>query len=157
VTDVASQRLLTMMDPWGHRVRPGLAPRIVNPTAVVWMRSTRRTREIADQLGELGLAVLRATSFRHVDASLRPDATPACALAVIDFAAIAAAHIDTLTSARWMGYLGAIIAVAAPGEVTPHTRAMLRIEDVVAPAGGALRAAVERWLAVTAPRGARGS
>ena len=142
-----SQRLLKMMDPLGHVVTSRRVLASAAPKAVVWAASARVARWIAAELAAVGVEPLRATSFRHVDASLRWETQPPCALAVLDFTAISAADIATLTTARWTGYRGAIIAVAAPGVVSAETQAVVRLDSVVGPDDGeALRTAVSRAL-----------
>lgn len=118
------------MDPLGHvPARRGGAPG--SRRAVVW--ATARTASwITGALAASGVPALRATSFRHVAASLRGEASPACALAVLEFAAMSAADIAILTTARWAGYRGAIVAVAAPGAVPRETQAIVRIDAIVA-------------------------
>lgn len=141
-----SQRLLTMMDPLGHvtarrRAADG------TPTAVVWAATTRTARWILAELSAAGVAAVRATAFRHVDASLRGEVQPPCAIAILDFRALSAANLASLMTARWMGYRGALIAVAAPGLVSAQTQAVVRIDAVVAPdSGEQLRHAVLRAL-----------
>jgi hypothetical protein len=142
-----SQRLLKMMDPRGHLATARRVLASAAPKAVVWAASSRVATWIAAELVAAGVEPLQATSFRHVDASLRMESVPACSLAVIDFTAISAANIATLTTARWVGYRGAIIAVAGPGVVSPQTEAVVRIDAVVPPDGDALRAAVARLFA----------
>jgi hypothetical protein len=142
-----SQRLLKMMDPRGHvtATRRVVASRA--PKAVMWAQGQRATDWIAAELQAAGIEPLRATAFRHVDASLRIDAVPPCALAVIDFAAISAAHIAMLTTARWTGYRGPIIAIAPPGTVSRQTQAVVWIDAIVHPgAGEPLRDVVARLL-----------
>jgi hypothetical protein len=141
---MTSQRLLTMMDPLGHlmtprRVMAGAA------RAIVWAASARTAGWIAAELASVGVEALRATSFRHVDASLRAEAGPGCALAVIDFAAVSASDLAILTTLRWTGFRGPIVAVAPPGAVAAETCAIVRIAAVVAP-GGPLAAEVARAL-----------
>jgi hypothetical protein len=150
-----SQRLLKMMDPLGHVTTSRRVLASSSPKAVVWARSARVASWIAAELTAVGVEPLRATSFRHVDASLRTEALPPCALAVIDWSAISAADISTLTTARWAGYRGPIIAVAAPGTVPRETQAIVRIDTVVSPEGhggaGPLRDAVARLLGAPGP------
>jgi hypothetical protein len=142
-----SQRLLKMMDPLGHIVTSRRVLASASPKAVVWAPTARGARWIAAELAAVGVEPLRATSFRHVDASLRRETQPVCALAVLDFSAISAADVATLTTARWAGYRGAIIAIAAPGVVSPETEAVVRLDAVIAPDDGeALRCAVCRAL-----------
>ena len=143
-----SQRLLKMMDPWGHVTASRRVLASTAPKAVVWTQARRLTGWIAAELQAAGFEPLLATSFRHVDASLRPDAVPSCALAVIDFGAISLAHIATLTTARWARYRGPIIAIAGPGVVSPRPGAVVRIDAIVRPDGGEpLRDAVARVVA----------
>ena len=141
-----SQRLLKMMDPLGHIVTSRRVLASASPKAVVWATTARLARWIAAELAAIGVEPLRATSFRHVDASLRCETQPRCSLAVLDFSAISAADIATLTTARWAGYRGAIIAIAAPGVVSPETQAVVRLDAVVRPDDGELRSAVARAL-----------
>jgi hypothetical protein len=146
-----SQRLLKMMDPLGHVTAPRRVLTSKAPKAVVWALAPRITGWIAAELQAAGVEALLATSFRHVDASLRIDAVPPCSLAVIDFNAISEANIATLTTARWSGYRGHIIAVAGPGIVSAHTQAIVRIDAIVFPAapgtGVPLRDVVARLIA----------
>lgn len=146
---VPSQRLLKMMDPLGHMATPRRVLASTAPKAVVWAASARTATWIAAELAAAGIDPLRATSLRHVDASLRPDAVPPCALAVIELAAAAEATIATLTEARWAGYRGALIAVAGPGDLAPQTQAIVRIDAVVPPGGSELRDVVARWFAAS--------
>jgi hypothetical protein len=142
-----SQRLLKMMDPLGHVATPRRVLASTSPKAVVWAATARTAGWIAAELIVAGVESLRATSFRHVDASLRGEARPPCALAVLEFTAMSAADIATLTTARWTGYRGSIIAVAPPGVVSRKTQAIVRIDAIVNPDGGELlRDAVARAL-----------
>jgi hypothetical protein len=139
---VPSQRLLKMMDPLGHMATSRRVPASTAPKAVVWAATSRSATWIAAELAAVGVDPLRATSLRHVDASLRIDAIPACSLAVIEFPAGPAASEDstaTLTAARWLGYRGAIIAIAGPGIVSAQIQAIVRIDAVVSPTGSELR------------------
>jgi len=140
-----SQRLLKMMDPLGHVLAPRRVLASGAPKAVVWAVAARTASWIAAELAAAGVEALRASSFRHVDASLRQESRPVCALAVIEFATVSASDIATLTSLRWTGYRGPIIAVAPPGVVSAETRAIVRI-DAVINIGGALRDEVTRVL-----------
>lgn len=139
-----SQRLLRIMDPLGHLMTPR---RVMADAAkaIVWAAAARTARWIAAELAAVGVEALRATSFRHVDASLRAEAAPGCALAVIDFAAVSESDLAILTTLRWTGFRGPIVAVAPAGVVSAETRAIVRIASVVAP-GGALGAEVARAL-----------
>lgn len=150
-----SQRLLKMMDPLGHIVTSRRVLASTAPKAVVWAATARLARWIAAELAAVGVEPLRATSFRHVDASLRWETQPPCALAVLDFSAISASDIATLTTARWSGYRGPIIAVAAPGVVSAETRAIVRLDAVIAPdCGPLLRDAVARAVGLRNPAAA---
>lgn len=146
-----SQRLLKMMDPLGHVVTSRRVLASAAPKAVVWAANARVARWIAAELAAVGVEPLRATSFRHVDASMRGDTRPPCSLAVLDFSAISAGNIATLTTARWIGYRGPIIAVAGPGVVSPQTEAIVRLDAVVDPDGGDLRRAVAVALSGATP------
>lgn len=139
-----SQRLLKMMDPLGHVTTSRRVLASHAPKAVVWAQTPRIAAWIAEELAAAGVEPLRATSFRHVDTSLRTEAQPPCALAVLDFGAISAANIATLTTARWTGYLGPIVAVAMPGVVSKETEAIIRIDAIVTPHSTALRDVVAR-------------
>jgi hypothetical protein len=144
---MASQRLLKMMDPLGHVSSSRRMLASLAPTAVVWAPAPRTAAWITRELGVIGVEPLRATSFRHVDASLRIETHPRCALAVIDFGAVSAANIATLTTARWAGYRGPIVAVAAPGVVSRETEAIIRIDAIVSPGSDALHEIVARLIA----------
>jgi hypothetical protein len=146
---VPSQRLLKMMDPLGHVTTSRRVLSSVAPKAVVWAHTQRVAGWIAAELGAVGVEPLRATSFRHVDASLRMESLPHCVLAVIDFTAMAAEDIAMLTTARWAGYRGPIIAVAAPGIVSKETEAIVRIDAIVKPHSPTLRDVVARVLGVS--------
>lgn len=135
-----------MMDPLGHVTTSRRVLASGAPKAVVWAHAARVASWIAAELGAVGVEPLRATSFRHVDASLRMEALPHCALAVIDFTTTSAADIAVLTTARWAGYRGPIIAVAAPGVVSRETEAIIRIDAIVAPLSPTLRDVVARVL-----------
>jgi hypothetical protein len=142
-----SQRLLKMMDPLGH-----LGPRRTLATAtakaVVWAQNPKITVWIAGELRAAGIEPLLATSFRHVDSSLRRDAHPPCALAVIDFAAVSSSDVLALTAARWSGYRGPIIAIAAPANISAQTRTVVGIDAIVMPDGDEpLRDVVARVMA----------
>jgi hypothetical protein len=143
-----SQRLLKMMDPLGHVTgsRPVLASS--TPKAVVWAQSARIAAWIAGELAVAGVAPLRATAFRHVYASLRMEALPHCALAVIDFSATSAGDISMLTTARWAGYRGPIVGIAPPGVVSKEIEAVVRIDAIVPPHSTALRDVVGRLIGV---------
>jgi len=136
-----------MMDPRGHMATARRVLASAAPKAVVWAASPRLATWIAAELVAAGVEPLQATSFRHVDASLRYDSVPPCSLAVLDFTAISAADIATLTTARWAGYRGAIVAVAGPGIVSPQTEAIVRIDAIVRGEGPDLRSAVARLFA----------
>jgi hypothetical protein len=132
---VPSQRLLKMMDPLGHLTTSRRVLASSAHVAVVWARSARIASWIAAELrsiGGVGIEPLRATSFRHVHASLRMESPP-CALAVLEWSAVSAADVAVLTTARWAGYRGPIIAVAAPGAVSRETQAVIRVDAVVSP------------------------
>lgn len=146
-----------MMDPLGHVADQPRSAASSAPSAVVWAATARTARWIMAELSAAGVAAARATSFRHVDASLRGETRPPCAIAVIDFRAISAANLATLTTARWMGYRGAIIAIAAPALVSAEMQAVVRIDAVVAPdSGEALRRAVSRALPPSWPEATPG-
>ena len=132
-----------MMDPLGHGAGAGIGP--ATTRAVMWATTARRAAWMKAELTEAGLSVLRATSFRHVQASLVGEGALACALAAIDFAAVTPAELAVLVSARWAGYRGAIIAVAGPAGVEPDVRAIVHLEAVVEPIAHGLRDAVARW------------
>lgn len=138
-----SQRLLKMMDPLGHVTTSNRVLATRAPVGVVWAGSARLAAWISGELAAVGVEPLRATAFRHVDASLRMEAVPRCSLAVIDFSAVSAADIATLTTVRWAGYRGSIIAVAKPEVVSDQTRAVVRIDAIIDPGNAlALRDAV---------------
>ncbi|TMQ16030.1 MAG: hypothetical protein E6J90_06820 [Deltaproteobacteria bacterium] len=142
-----SQRLLKMMDPLGHVATSRRVLASAAPKAVVWAATARTAAWIAAELAAAGVEPLRATSFRHVDASLRGEPRPPCALAVLEFSAMSTANIAALTTARWAGYRGSIIAIAAPGAVSRETVAIVRIDAIVSPDGREpLRDAVTRVL-----------
>lgn len=137
LVSMPSQRLLKMMDPLGHLTTSRRVLASTAPKAVVWAVTPRVVAWVASELARAGVVPLRASSFRHVDASLRQEARPPCVLAVVEFAAVSTADIATLTTARWAGYRGPIVAVAAPGVVSPQTQAVVRIDAIVAPDGSA--------------------
>ncbi len=126
-----SQRLLKMMDPLGHM---GTRRTLVSSAAkaVVWAPTAVRADWITGELRAAGIEPLRATAFRHVDASMRLSTRPPCALAVIDFSAVSETDVSTLIAARWAGYVGPIIAV---GELDARTRALVQIAAHVHPEG----------------------
>jgi hypothetical protein len=126
-----SQRLLKMMDPLGHVATSRRVLASTSPKAVVWAATARIAAWIAAELAAAGVEPLRATSFRHVDASLRGEARPPCSLAVLEFTAMSAEDIATLTTARWAGYRGAIIAVGPAGAVSRETQAIVRVDAIV--------------------------
>lgn len=127
-----SQRLLKMMDPLGH-IGPRRTLASAAAKAVVWAPVAALSVWIAGELRMVGIEPLQATSFRHVDSSLRMTARPACALAVIDFSACSESDVSTLLSARWAGYAGPIIAV---GDVNPKTRALVQVAANASPTEG---------------------
>lgn len=135
-----SQRLLKMLDPLGHTPSQVLASSLMK--VVVYGGSPKICAWIARELAGVG-DVLRATSFRHVSTSLRPGARPMVSLAVLDFGAMSEMDVATLTSARWMGYRGAIVAITrAP--IAPAVQTLVGIDAVVHEGvDGELRAAVE--------------
>ncbi len=136
-----------MMDPLGHMADEPGSVASGSPTAVVWAATAGTARWILAELNVAGVAAVRATSFRHVDASLRGETRRPCDIAVLDFRAISAANLAVLTTARWMGYRGAIVAIAAPDLVSAAMQAVVRIDAVVGPDSGAqLRHAVTRAL-----------
>jgi DNA-binding response OmpR family regulator len=127
-----SQRLVKMLDPLGH-LRGGSVLMSDTPKAVIWAPQAKLAGWIASALSAAGFAALRATSFRHVSASLMPGAAPQVHLAIVDFDAIAAAEIEALTSARWAGFTGTVIAIAARGSVADRIRAVVGVEAAVEP------------------------
>lgn len=142
-----SQRLLKMMDPLGHIVSSRRALASTAPKAVVWAAARRLTTWLSAELVAVGIEPLQATSFRHVEASLRDDAGPRVVLAVLDATALSSANVAALTSARWAGYRGAIVAVGSAALVSPETRAIVHIDAVVDAWSPDLRTAAARLLA----------
>lgn len=148
-----SQRLLKMLDPLGHVPGPTRVLASAAPKAVVWAGSPKLATWIARELATAGIEALGATSFRHVSSSLGQNARPAVSLAVIDLDATTEMDVASLTSARWMGYRGALIGVART--VAPRSAAqaalvaVLDLDDVVAHDSPDLGVALARWTART--------
>lgn len=140
-----SQRLLKMMDPLGHLLAPRRVLSPGAPKAVVWAVAARTATWIASELAAVGVEALRASSFRHIDASLRPDARPACGLAVIELATVSESDLALLTKLRWTGFRGPIVAVGDARTLSAETRSIVRIAAVV-PIGGPLRDEIARLL-----------
>ncbi len=132
-----SQRLLKMLDPLGHT-----PPRVLESAAhkvVVYAGSPRIAAWIARELA--GADVLQATSFRHVSTSLRPGARPSVTCAVLDFDAMSEMDVASLTSTRWMGYRGSIIAITR-GAIAERVQTLVGIDAIIKDCtDGALRAA----------------
>jgi len=123
-----SQRLLKMLDPRGHL--PVLAS--THPVALVWAPRPSVAAWIAGELRAAGFEPLRATSPRHIAASLAAGARPSVSLAVVDFDDVSPAALSTLTAARWGGFKGGIIAISrAP--LDARTIAIVGIDRCVAP------------------------
>ena len=123
-----SQRLLKMLDPLGHLV-PHRALVSLAPKAVVWAPTPSLAVRIRDELAAAGIEALQATAFRHVATSLRA-ARPAIELAIVQLSALTEADLATLVTARWAGYLGAIVGVGAAADVPPRARLLVGLEIV---------------------------
>ncbi|MBL0217625.1 MAG: hypothetical protein IPQ07_27590 [Myxococcales bacterium] len=141
-----SQRLLKILDPWGH-VGPRRVLGSTTPTAILWATDPAVSAWIAAELRAAGIEPLLARSFRHVETSLRDNAHPACALAVIDLAAISPANLERLYTVRWAGYSGPIIGIGGPDVLDARSRTLLSLEALIAPLAPGLRDAVARWSA----------
>jgi hypothetical protein len=74
-----------------------------------------------------------------------PGAVPSVGLAVIDFDAVAAAEIAALTSARWAGFAGTLIAIARAGSVADRIRTVVGVDVLVDPHDPQLRDLLERY------------
>lgn len=136
-----SQRLLKILDPWGH-VGPRRVLASTTPTAILWATDPEVSAWIAAELRAAGLEPLLARSFRHVETSLRDNAHPHCALAVIDLAAVSVANLERLYSVRWAGYSGPIIGIGGPDALDARSRTLLSLEAVIPPRAAGLREAV---------------
>ncbi len=138
-----SQRLLKILDPWGH-VGPRRVLSSTTPTAILWATDPTVAAWIAGELRAAGLEPLLARSFRHVETSLRDNAHPHCALAVIDLSAVTVANLERLYAVRWAGYTGPIIGVGGPDALDPRSRTLLSLEAVIAPRAPGLREAASQ-------------
>lgn len=141
-----SQRLLKILDPWGH-VGPRRVLASTTPTAILWATDPAVSGWIASELRASGIEPLLARSFRHVETSLRDNAHPACALAVIDLSAISPANLEALYTVRWAGFSGPIVGVGLPDVLDARSRTLLSLEALVAPLAPGLRDVVARWSA----------
>ena len=141
-----SQRLLKILDPWGHvgqrRVLASTAPK-----ALVWATDATVAAWLAAELRAAHVEPLLAQSFRHVQTSLRMNSRPVCDLAVIDFTTLSDASLEALTAVRWDGYTGPIIAIGTPTSVPARLTTLLSVAHVAAPGEPGLRDAVTRILA----------
>jgi hypothetical protein len=136
-----SQRLLKMLDPRGHL--PVLAS--TQPIALVWEPHPAAAAWVAGELRAAGFEPLRATSPRHIAASLAAGARPAVSVVVVDFDDIGQAALAALTSARWGGFTGGIVAISR-SPLDARTRAIVGIDACVVPHAPGLRDAVSRRL-----------
>jgi len=138
VIAMPSQRLLKILDPWGHvGERRVLASS--TRTAILWATDPEVAAWIAAELRAVDVEPLLARSFRHVETSLRDNAHPRCALAVIDLSAISPANLESLYTVRWAGYAGPIIGIGGDGVLDARSRTLLSLEAVVAPRAPGLR------------------
>jgi hypothetical protein len=135
-----SQRLLKMLDPRGHL--PVLAS--THPVALVWAHPLV-AGWIASELRAAGFEPLRAMSPRHIAASLAAGARPSVSLAVVDFDDLGPAAFAALTSARWGGFTGGIVAISRT-PLDARVRAVLGVDRCVVPHAPGLREAVGRCL-----------
>ena len=143
-----SQRLLKILDPWGHvGERRVLAS--TSPTAILWVTDPTMAAWLAAELRAAHVEPLLARSFHHVQTSLRLNTRPACALAVIDFTTLSETSIQSLTGVRWDGYAGPIIAIGTPATVPARLVTLLSLAHVAAPGAPGLRDVVTRVLAST--------
>ena len=136
-----SQRLLKILDPWGH-VGPRRVLASTTRTAILWATDPDVSAWIAAELRAAGLEPLLARSFRHVETSLRDNAHPHCTLAVIDLAAVSVANLERLYTVRWAGYSGPIIGIGGPDALDARSRTLLSLEALIAPRASGLREAV---------------
>jgi hypothetical protein len=136
-----SQRLLKMLDPQGH-----IGGRVLEMKAnIAVVYAARDIRDWAGrELTDAGMTPLLATSFRHVVTSLHPSASPQAGTAVIDFDIIGPAEISQLTTLRWNGYRGRVIALSRSGQIDPRASQLASVETVVRPDGPSLRAVMLR-------------
>ena len=135
-----SQRLLKILDPWGH-VGPRRVLASTTRTAILWATDPAVSAWIAAELRAARLEPLLARSFRHVETSLRDNAHPHCTLAVIDLAAVSVANLERLYTVRWAGYSGPIIGIGGPDALDARSRTLLSLEAVIAPRAVGLREA----------------
>lgn len=136
-----SQRLLKLLDPRGHvGERRVLAS--AGPTAIVWAPAPAVAAWAAAELRAAGVEPLAAGAFRHVETSLRANARPHCALAVIDLTAVSPANIAALYTVRWAGFAGAIIGIGGPESLDARSRTLLSLAALVPAFSPALRATV---------------
>lgn len=135
-----SQRLLKILDPWGH-VGPRRVLGSTTRTAIVWATDPEVSAWIAAELRAAGLEPLLARSFCHVETSLRHNTHPHCTLAVIDLTALSVANLEQLYTVRWAGYSGPIIGIGGPDAIDARSRTLLALDAVVAPRAVGLRAA----------------
>lgn len=136
-----SQRLLKILDPWGH-VGPRRVLASTTRTAILWATDPEVSAWIAAELRAAGLEPLLARSFRHVETSLRDNTHPHCALAVIDLTAVSVANLERLYTVRWAGYSGPIIGIGGPDALDARSRTLLSLETVIAPRAVGLREVV---------------
>ena len=135
-----SQRLLKILDPWGH-VGPRRVLASTTRPAILWATDPDVSAWIAEELRAAGLEPLLARSFRHVETSLRDNTHPHCTLAVIDLSAVSVANLERLYSVRWAGYTGPIIGIGGPDSLDARSRMLLSLETVIAPRAVGLREA----------------
>jgi hypothetical protein len=149
-----SQRLLKMLDPRGHLSTTSAPPAAelravlasATKKALLWTPRPDVAAWAAAELRAAGIEPLRALSIRHIGASLMPGARPNVSLVIAELDALGSAEQSALTSARWGGYRGGVIAVAR-GPVPDKLKTMLGIDAVIAPETvDGLRALAIRWV-----------
>ena len=138
-----SQRLLKILDPWGH-VGPRRVLASTTRTGILWATEPAVSAWIAAELRSVGVEPLLARSFRHVETSLRDNAHPRCALAVIDLTALSPANLEALFTVRWAGYAGPIIGIGDEHSLDARARTLLSLEALVAPWSVRLREVVDQ-------------
>ncbi|HLL20582.1 MAG TPA: hypothetical protein VK427_00540 [Kofleriaceae bacterium] len=135
-----SQRLRTILDPVGHTSDRASGADSTARKAVVWVKARSRGW-VAQELRAAGVVPMFATSLRHVATSLQPDARQPAAMAIVELGQHHAPEASVLTTARWSGFAGAVIAV---GDTALDARTKMIVGIDVAPGPAQLAAALQR-------------
>lgn len=123
-----SQRLLKLLDPLGHvTTRPPPDVKV----AVIWCPTGALSLALQARLAAAGFHPLVASAFHQVLASVLPESSPRAKLLVVDADALSSFQLAALTSLRWGGFEGPIVAINRRGELDARTRTLLSVDVVV--------------------------